>query len=112
MSFDKRVAGPPASEIRVQPPDAEELWDAIGRLIDRDLETFTPDEFVDLALAVQPLLPSDVRRRIIEYRRRAPNGDVQLLRGLLPSDVAFGPRSEEHTSELSGPAHGAALLLV
>jgi L-asparagine oxygenase len=112
MSFDKEVAGPPASEIRVQATDAEELWDAIGRLIDRDLETFTPDEFVDLALAVQPLLPSDVRRRIIEYRRRAPNGDVQLLRGLLPSDVAFGPTATSQAAQVSGPAQRAALLLV
>jgi L-asparagine oxygenase len=112
VSFDKGVAGPPASEARVQPLDAEKLWGAIGRLIDRDLETFTPDEFVDLALAVQPLLPPDVRRRVIEYRRRAPNGDVLLLRGLLPSHVMLGPTATSQAAPISGPAQRAALLLV
>ena len=58
---------------------------AIG---DRDFEALTPDELVDLAQAVPPLLPPDLYRRIIEFRRRAPSGDVLLLRGLLPWSAA------------------------
>ena len=77
----------PTSDAVMQPLDVEELWDAIGRLLDRDLQTLTPDEFVDLALAVPPLLPRHFYRRIIEYRRRAPDGDVLLLHGFLPSHV-------------------------
>lgn len=97
----------------MQPLDAEELWDAIGQLIDRDLEAFTPDEFVDLALAVPPLLPPDLYRRIIEYRRRAPKGDVLLLRGLLPSHVILPPTVTSSSAPPSGTvAQRAALLLV
>ena len=97
----------------MQPLDAEELWDAIGRLIDSDFETLTPDEFVDLALAVPPLLPPGLYRRIIEYRRRAPNGDVLLLHGLLPSHVIFPPTVTSSAALPSGPAvQRAALLLV
>jgi L-asparagine oxygenase len=97
----------------MRPLDAEELWGAIGQLIDSDLETFTPDEFVDLALAVPPLLPPDVHRRVIEYRRRAPNGDVLLLRGLLPSGVVIPPTVTSSSALPSGPAaQSAALLLV
>lgn len=102
----------PTSEIRMQPHDAEELWAAMGRLIDnRDLETLTPDEFVDLAHAVTPHLPSDVRRRVIEYRRYAPEGDVVLLRGLLPESVTFPPTATSPSAPIYGPAQGAALLL-
>jgi L-asparagine oxygenase len=93
-------------------PLAEELWDAIGRLTDRDLETFTPDEFVDLALKVPPLLPPDLYRRIIEFRRRAPNGDVLLLHGLLPSHVMLPATVTSSSAPPSGQAQRAALLLV
>lgn len=97
----------------MQPHEAEELWAAIGRLIDsRDLETFTPDELVDLALAVTPLLPPDLRRRVIEYRRYAPDGDVLLLRGLLPSGVTFPATAASPSAPSSGPAQSAMLLLV
>jgi L-asparagine oxygenase len=107
------VARSPASGVGIQPLDAEELWDAIGQLIVSDIETFTPDEFVDLALAVPPLLPPDVRRRVLEYRRRAPNGDVLLLRGLLPSGVVIPPTVTSSSALPSGPeAQRAALLLV
>jgi L-asparagine oxygenase len=96
----------------MQPHDVEELWDAIGRLIDSDLETLTPDEFVDLALAVPPLLPPDLYRRIIEYRRRAPNGDVLLLHGLLPNHVMLPATVTSSSAPPSGQAQRAALLLV
>jgi L-asparagine oxygenase len=97
----------------MQPHEAEEVWAAIGRLIDnRDLETFTPDEFVDLAIEVTPLLPPDLRRRILEYRRRAPDGDVLLLRGMLPDSVEFGPTAPAPAAPRTGAAQSAALLLV
>jgi L-asparagine oxygenase len=97
----------------MEPLEAEELWDTIGRLIARDLETLTPDEFVDLALAVPPLLPPDLYRRIIEYRRRAPKGDVLLLHGLVPSHVIFPPTVTSSSAPPSGTAaQRAALLLV
>jgi L-asparagine oxygenase len=97
----------------MQPHEAEELWAAIGRLIDnRDLETFTPDEFVDLALAVTPLLPAGLRRRVIEYRRYAPEGDVILLRGLLPDSAELPATATAPYAPLPpGPAQHASLLL-
>jgi L-asparagine oxygenase len=79
---------------------------------DRDLETLTPDELVDLALEVPPLLPSDLNRRIIEFRRRAPHGDVLLLRGLLPSHVTFPPTPVTSSAPICGSAQRAALLVV
>jgi len=113
MELNQEVAELPTSKVGIHPLDAEELWGAIGQLIDSDLETFTPDEFVDLALAVPTLLPPDVHRRILEYRRRAPNGDVLLLRGLLPSGVVIPPTVTSSSALPSGPAaQGAALLLV
>ena len=113
MEPSQGVAVSSSSDAVMQSLDAEELWDAIGRLIDRDLETLTPDEFVDLALAVPPLLPHDLYRRIIEYRRRAPNGDVLLLHGLLPSNVILPPTVKSSSALPSGTvAQRAALLLV
>ncbi|MFV2012560.1 MULTISPECIES: TauD/TfdA family dioxygenase [unclassified Micromonospora] len=92
--------------------EAEELWAAVGRLADdRDLELLTPDEFVDLALEVAPLLPSDLRRRVIEFRRYAPDGDVILLRGLLSSSVTFPATATSPSASPSGSAQRAALLL-
>jgi L-asparagine oxygenase len=106
------TAKPATSEIKIQPHEADELWAAMDRLIDnRDLETFTPDEFVDLALAVTPHLPPDVRRRVIEFRRYAPEGDVVLLRGLVPESVSFPPTATAPWAPSSGPAQAAALLL-
>lgn len=106
------VGGSPATATDLQPLDAEKLWDAVGRLIDRDLETYTPDEAVDLALAVPALLSPDLRHRILEFRRRAPNGDVLLLHGLLPSGVNFPPTVTAPSAPLSGQAQTAALLLL
>jgi L-asparagine oxygenase len=101
-----------SSEAGMRPHEAEEVWAAIGRLIDnRDLESFTPDEFVDLALAVTPLLPPDLRRRVIEYRRYAPDGDVVLLRGLLPGSVTLPATATSPSAPPRGPAQSAALLL-
>ena len=106
------IVNTPASEIRVRPSEAEELWAAIDRLVDhRDLTALAPDEFVDLALAVTPILPPDLRRRVIEYRRYAPHGDVVLLRGLLPDSVDLPPTATSPSTPPSGPAQNAALLL-
>jgi L-asparagine oxygenase len=103
----------PTSEAALSPHDADALWDAIGRTIgDRDVEALTPDELVDLAQAVPPLLPPDLYRRIIEFRRRAPHGDVLLLRGLLPSDVTLPATATSPSPSRSGSAQRAALLLV
>jgi TfdA family taurine catabolism dioxygenase TauD len=117
VELDQVTDERPATPVYVGGPDAaaraEELWAAIGRLIDnRDLETFTPDELVDLASAVTPLLPLDLRRRVVEYRRRAPEGDVLLLRGLLPSSAMLGPTATSPSAPASGPAQSAMLLLV
>jgi L-asparagine oxygenase len=106
------VAKPPTSETGMPPRQADELWRALGQLIDnRDLEALTSDEFVDLAHAVTPLLPADLRSRIIEYRRYAPDGDVVLLRGLLPSSVTLPATAKSPSAPASGAAQGAALLL-
>jgi L-asparagine oxygenase len=106
------ITKPPTSAIRMQPHEAEQLWAAIDRLIDnRDLEGFTPDEYVDLALAVTPLLPPDLRSRVIEYRRYAPDGDVVLLRGLLPSSVTLPATATSPSAPPTGSAQSAALLL-
>jgi L-asparagine oxygenase len=100
-------------QVVLAPIDAETLWDAVGRLIgDRDLEILTPDELVDLGLVVPSLLPPDVRRRIIEFRRRAPGGDVLLLRGLLPNHVAFPPTPEHSSLPVSDHAPRVVLLLI
>ena len=112
MEPNQGLAELPTSEAGLQPVDVEELWEAIGRLTDRDLETFTPDEFVDLALKVPPLLPHDLYRRIIEFRRRAPDGDVLLLHGLLPSHVMLPATVTSSSAPPSGQAQRAALLLV
>ena len=99
--------------LAISTENAEGLWHEIGRLIEVDLATLSPDEMVDLALAVPQILPSDVRRRILEFKRRAPEGDVLLLRGLIPSSVQI-PESVTSSSALpAGPvAQRAALLLV
>jgi L-asparagine oxygenase len=101
----------PTPEPGLQAADAEKLWDAVGRLIDTDFETLAPDEIVDLALAVPPLLPPDLRRRIIEYRRCAPDGDVLLLHGLIPDGVTLPATAVAPFAPVSGPAQTAALLL-
>lgn len=106
------ITKPPTSGFRMQPHEAEELWAAIGRVIDnRDLAKFTPDEFVDLALEVTPHLPCDLRRRVIEYRRYAPDGDVVLLRGLLPDNVTLPATATAPWVPPVGSAQNAALLL-
>lgn len=107
------TSAPATSVTTIQPYEAEELWTAIGQLIDnRDLESLPPDELVDLALEVTPLLPPDLRRRVVEYRRHAPEGDVILLRGLLPDAVVFGDTAKSPSAPVSGPAQHAALLLL
>jgi L-asparagine oxygenase len=96
----------------MQPHKAEELWAVIGQLIaNRDLAKFTPDEFVDLALEVTPHLPSDLCRRVIEFRRYAPDGDVMLLRGLLPDSVTLPATAPAPWAPPVGSAQSAALLL-
>jgi len=96
----------------MQPRDAEELWAEIAGVIDnRDLSKFTPDEFVDLALEVNPKLPVDLRRYVTQYRRYAPDGDVVLLRGLFPDNVEFPPTAERPYQPQVGLAQNAALLL-
>ena len=112
VTSSSEVTGAPTSKIMIQPADAGRLWAQIGPLIDRDLETLTPDEFVDLAFEVIPLLPPELRRRILEFRRRAPDGDVLLVRGLVPGDVDFGPSVTSQVAPLTGPAQTAALLLI
>jgi L-asparagine oxygenase len=97
----------------MQPAEAEELWAAIGELIDTELATLSPDEMVDLGLALPPLLPRDIHRRILEFRRRAPDGDVLLLRGLIPAGVEIDPSVSSSSDLPKGPvAQRAALLLV
>ena len=107
------ITKPPTSEIGLQPQEAEELWAAINELIDgRDLAALSPDEFVDLAHEATPLLPAEVRRGVVEYRRYAPAGDVVLLRGLLPEGVEFPPTAKAPWAVPPvGPAQAASLLL-
>jgi len=103
----------PTCDAALSPLDAEAVWDAIGRAIgDRDLEALTPDELVDLAQAVPPLLPPDLVRRIMEFRRRAPTGDVLLLRGLMPGHVSVPATPASPSAPRSGSARLAALLLL
>ncbi len=112
MKFNEAVTESPTPDTGLRPLDMEDLWEAIGQLITRDLETFTPDEFVDLALKVPPLLPPDLYQRIIEFRRRAPHGDVLLLRGLIPEHVMLPETVTSSSAPASGEAQTAALLLV
>jgi len=108
VELNQGVAASPLSEF-----DVEELWDAIGRLADRDFERLAPDELVDLALAVPPLFPPNLYRQIVEYRRHAPNGDVLILRGLLPNGVVIPPTVTSSSALPFDPAtQSAALLLV
>lgn len=104
---------PSKSAIKMQPHEAEELWAAIGKLVgNRDLEILTPDEFVDLALAANSLLPASLRRHVTEYRRYAPEGDVILLRGLLPDSAELPATAPvPYASPPPGPAQRASLLL-
>jgi L-asparagine oxygenase len=102
----------PTSAATLSPLDADALWDAIGRVIgDRDFEALTPDELVDLAQAVPPFLPPDLHRRVVEFRRRAPSGDVLLLHGLLPEHVTLPATPASPSVPRSGPAQRTALLL-
>ncbi|MFF7776525.1 TauD/TfdA family dioxygenase [Streptomyces tanashiensis] len=103
----------PTTTIEIQPHEAEELWAAIGKLVgSRDLETLTPDEFVDHALEVSSLLPATLRRQVIGYRRYAPDGDVILLRGLLPDSAALpATATAPYAAPPPGPAQRASLLL-
>jgi L-asparagine oxygenase len=105
------VSESPTSDTTLPLPEAEKLWDAVSDLIDKDLEALSPDEIVDLALDVPALLPPDLRRRIIEFRRRAPTGDVLLLHGLIPPGVEFPPTATAPYAPVSGAAHTAMLLL-
>ena len=106
------VAKSATSGFRLQSHEAEELWAAIGRVIgNRDLAKLTPDEFVDLALEVTPYLPSDLRRHVIEFRRYAPDGDVVLLRGLLPDSVTLPATATAPWAPPVASAQSAALLL-
>lgn len=106
------TVAPAAAVIRVEPHQAEALWADIGRVIDnRDLETLTPDEFVDLALAASPYLPAEVRSSVTRFRRYAPDGDVVLVRGLLPRDVTFPPTAAAPWAPTTGTAQAASLLL-
>lgn len=108
----EQAAEPRTSVIEIRSDEADQLWAEIGRLIDsRDLDTLTPDEFVDLALEANTVLPAELRRRVIEYRRYAPEGDVVLLRGLLPRNVTFPPTAEAPWARTTGTAQQAALLL-
>lgn len=101
----------PTSDTTLPLPEAEKLWDAVSSLIDKDLEVLSPDELVDLALAVPALLPPELRGRIIEFRRRAPHGDVLLLHGLIPPGVDLPPTAAAPYAPTSGEAHTAMLLL-
>ena len=108
----KSVVTPSVSEIRIRLHEAERLWAAIGRLVDgRELDSLTLDEFVDLALEVAPLFPSELRRRVVEYRRYAPDGDGFLLRGLIPVAVSLPATATSPSVLPSGAAQHAALLL-
>jgi L-asparagine oxygenase len=103
---------PTTSQFRLKPQEAEELWAATSRVMDdRDCAEFTPDEFVDLALEVTPHLPHDLRRRIIDFRRYAPAGDVVVLSGLLPEGVMFPATATAPSEPPVGLAQNAALLL-
>lgn len=91
----------------------EDLWDSLGSLAERYNDTTTPDEFVDLALDVPKSLPSELYRSITTFRRYAPDGDVLLLRGLLPNHVT-PPATVRSSSALPSEdvVKRAALLLV
>ncbi|MFD4785187.1 TauD/TfdA family dioxygenase [Rhodococcus qingshengii] len=107
-----RSVSAPTAEIRLSPNEAEGLWEAIERLVrNRDLETLKPDQFVDLAVEATHLLPAEVRRRVIEYRRYAPAGDVLILRGLLPDSAIFPDTVKAPWAPLADTAQSAALLL-
>ncbi len=113
MEIYDRVARSSKSQFLIDAPEADDLWDALSRLTDKDFDKFSPDEFIDLALAVPPLFPPELRRQLVEYRRRAPGGDVFLLRGLIPSKIAVPPSASTSSARPSGPvAQNAALLLV
>lgn len=103
----------PTTTIEIQPHEAEGLWAAIGKLVgSRDLETFTPDEFVDLALEANASLAASLRRQVIAYRRYAPEGDVILLRGLLPENAELpATATAPYAPPPPGPAQYASLLL-
>lgn len=104
---------PPTATIEIQPRESEELWEMIGKAVgSRDLETLTPDEFVDQALEVNSFLPAALRRHVIDYRRYAPEGDVILLRGLLPDSAELPETATApYAPPPPGPAQYASLLL-
>jgi L-asparagine oxygenase len=102
----------PTSEFRLKPYEAEELWATAEQVIgNKDIAKSTPDEFVDLALEVTPHLPHDLRRSVIKFRRYAPDGDVVLLRGLLPDSVTLPATATAPWMPPVDSAQGAALLL-
>lgn len=110
MSISAASAAP--AVVNVHPDEAKDLWESIERLIgNQNLEMLTPDSYVDLASEATQLLSADLRRRITEYRRYAPVGDVLLLRGLLPDNVMFPATVKAPWEPLAGKAQNAALLL-
>lgn len=112
VGLSKLSAGSSNSETAIQPQEAEELWNAVGQLIGGDYEKLTPDEIADLALEVLPLLLPELRRRFIELKRFAPNGDVLLLRGFIPESVNLPPTVERPYAVFEGEAQTAAVLLI
>ena len=109
----QRPAGTPACVLELSSSETDALWAALGRLVDRELASLTPDEFADLALDVAMILPPAVRRRIIDFRRRAPEGDVLLLRGLIPRDAEVPPTVASSSALPRGDTvERASLLLV
>jgi L-asparagine oxygenase len=101
------------STVELSPLDAEIVCGAIGQLIgDEDFDAFTPDEAVDLARALPPLLPPALHRRLIEFRHRPRHSDVLLLRGLLPNHVPIPATVASPSAPRTGAARHAALLLV
>lgn len=112
MDLSNTSPNQPTATLMVRPSDAEQLWDALGGLIETDLAAFSPDEMVDLAQSVPSLLPKDLRRDILEFKRRAPHGDVLLLRGLIPSDVKIPPTVSSSAALPEDPVSQRVALLL
>lgn len=111
MEPNMETPGSPTSGAVISPSEAEELWSAVGQLIDGDLNTFTPDEIADRALEVEALLPLRVRRHLIDFRRYAPDGDVVILHGFVPPGATLPPTATAPFAPWVGQAQTAALLV-
>jgi L-asparagine oxygenase len=111
-ALEMKRESPTTARIAIDPQAEYMLWDSVVRLAHGGLEKLTADELVDLALEIPPLLPTHLRRELVEYRRRAPHGDVLLVRGLIPDDVVLPPTVTSPSAPFSGSAHATALLLV